>query len=234
MSEFRLSFPAWLLAGKSRLSAEDVLTLRRVSFPDGVRASDDADLLLAIHHSCPEKCDEWDAFFIEALTNFIVHHTHPQGSLDDTNVAWLSRMLSSDGVVHSPTAFEVLMHVIDVSAHIPPALSALALDQLRHALSDGVGAYRQMRSVDSKAITRHDLEFIEHVLRTSIDASGINLSPVEIDALVRIDQATVSQPNYAGWVQLRDAVKRMHKGSTPRTRWLRVPDEIFTDVEAAA
>jgi hypothetical protein len=234
MSEFRLSFPAWLLAGKSRLSAEDVLTLRRVSFPDGVQASDDADLLLAIHHSSPEKCDEWDAFFIEALTNFIVHHTHPQGSLDDINVAWLTQMLSSDGVVHSPTEFEVLMHVIDLSAHIPPALSALALDQLRHALSDGVGAYRQMRSLDSKAITRHDLQFIEHVLRTAVDAAGINLSPLEIDALMRIDQATVSRPNHPGWVEFRDAVTLMPTGGKPRAPWLRVPDEIFADVEAAA
>ena len=234
MSEFRLSFPAWLLAGKSRLSAEDVLTLRRVSFPDGIRASDDAALLLAIHHSCPEKCDEWDGFFIEALTNFIVHHTYPQGSLDDINVAWLIRMLSSDNVVHSPTEFEVLMHVIDVSAHIPPLLSAFALDQLRHALNDGVGAYRQVRSVDRKGVTRHDLDFIHHVLRTSVHAGGMTLSPIEIEALDRIDKATVSQANHPGWAELRNAASPRSDGNAPRTRWLRVPDDMFTDTEAAA
>lgn len=231
MSEFRLSFPAWFLAGKSRLSAEDLLTLRRVSFPDGIRASEDAALLLAIHHSFTEKCDEWDGFFIEGLTDFIVHHTHPQGSLDDVNVAWLIQVLSSNGVVHAPAEFEVLMHVIDMSLSVPAALRAFALDQLAHALSAGVGAYRQMRNIDCKNVTRHDLDFILHVLRTSIDASA--MAPVEIEALQRIDEATASQANHPGWTELRNVVRQAQPGN-PGVRWLRVPDAMFTEVEAAA
>jgi hypothetical protein len=233
MSEFRLSFPAWLLAGKSRLSAEDVLTLRRVSFPDGVRTSDDAALLLAIHHSCPEKCDEWDGFFIEALTSFVVHHTHPQGSLDDINVAWLIQILSSGGVVHSSTEFEVLMHVIDRSDHIPPLLAAFALDQLRHALADGIGAYRHARNVDHRGITRHDLEFIRHVLQGAGTVEGLRLSPAELEALDRIELAAASQSNHPGWAELRSVVRPGQNAAADGTRWLRVPDEMFKDVEAA-
>lgn len=234
MSEFRLSFPASILAGKSRLSAEDVMTLRRISFPDGIRTLEDTALLVAIHHSCLEKCDEWDAFFIETLTDFTVNHAHPQGALDDTNVGWLIRMLSSDGVIHSPTEFEVLMHVIERSSNVPASLSAFALDQVLHALRDGVGAYRQVRSLDSRGVTRHDVDFMQYVLRISTGKSGIILSEVEIEALDRIDLATLAHANDARWAELRDAVRLHRQKSARRGRWLRVPDEMFNDNEAAA
>ncbi|WP_423340790.1 hypothetical protein [Rhizobium sp. HT1-10] len=234
MSKFRLSFPAWILAGKSRLSAEDVMTLRRVSFSDGIRTSEDAALLLAIHHSCPEKCDEWDAFFIEALTDFAVNRTLPQGSLNDVNVAWLVQVLSSDGVIHSPTDFEVLMHVIETSSNVPASLSAFAIDQVRYALTDGIGAYRHLRVFDSRGVTRHDVDFMRYVLRSSTGKSGIILSESEIDALERIDQATVAYANDAQWAELRDAVRLHRQKSAGRGRWLRVPDEMFVDNEAAA
>lgn len=234
MSEFRLSFPANLIAGKSRLSAEDVSILRKVSFPHGIRSSDDAVLLLAIHNSCPEKCDEWGAFFIEALTDFVVHHAYPQGSLDDINAAWLIRMLSRGGVIHSEIEFEVLLSVIGASQNVPPMLAAFALDQLRFALADGVGAYRHYRAIQRQGITQHDLDFVHHVLRNAISGSEMTLSAVEIEALDRIDQAVQPGANHPGWAELRLAVKLRRDESKRLTRWLRVPDDMFADANAAA
>ena len=240
MSEPRLSFSARFLVEKGRLSAEDVMTLRSESFPDGVRSSDDAALLLAIQYSCPEQSAEWDAFFIEALTDFVVRQTHPQGSLDDTNATWLIKVLSSDGVIHSSTEFEVLMHVLDVATDIPPMLVAFALDQLRHALSNGVGAYRQARSVDRDGITLHDLDFIRYVLRGSLAASGTVLSPVEVAALVRIDQATIARVNHPGWASLRQAFRLQRPenprepAEIPRSGWLRLPDAPPAEIDTAA
>ena len=234
MSEFRLSFPASFIAGKVRLSAEDVSILRRVSFPDGIRSSDDAVLLLAIQNSCPEKCDEWSAFFIEALTSFIVHQTHPHGSLDDNNAAWLIRILSRGGVIHSAMELEVLLSVIDASASVPPTLSAFALDQLRHALSDGIGAYRSLRAMDRQGITRHDLEFVHHVLRKAALAGDRALSQIEVNTLDCIDQAVQAGVNHPGWAELRKAVKRRQDEAGRNARWLRVSDDMLTGTNAAA
>jgi hypothetical protein len=229
MSEPRLSFSAPYPAGEYWLSADDVATLRKARFPDGIRTADDAALLLAIHYSCNEKSDEWHGFFIAALTDFIVRQVYPQGSLDDINVAWLIRTLSNDGVIASTTEFEVLMNVLDVSAHTPPALIAFALDQLRHALGDGVGAYREARSINGDGITRHDLDYIRHVLGASIGASSIVLlSPVIIEALERLDQATRARANHPGWAELLEA-SRQQPQENPRTRWIRVPDTMFAE-----
>lgn len=236
MSEFRLSFPAWLLAGRNRLSAEDVLTLRRVSFPDGIRSSEDVALLLSIHHSSVEKCDEWDGFYIGELADFIVHHSQPQGTLDDANAAWLIEAISTDGIIRSPTDFEVLLAVLDIASHVPPVFAAFAIDQLRYAVVAGTGAYSQVRSVDSRGVTRHDVEFIRHVLRNSVDAGGIALAPLEIQALDRIAVATERQVHHADWLQLRKTVRAKWHESGPRIRWLRVSDEMLAEgnTEAAA
>ena len=41
MSEFRLAFPACVIAGKHRLTAEDISLLRKHTFPEGIRTADD-------------------------------------------------------------------------------------------------------------------------------------------------------------------------------------------------
>ena len=101
MSEFRLAFPACVIAGKHRLTAEDIVLLRKHTFPEGIRTSDHVVVMLALNSSCPEKCAEWNTFFIEQLAGFIVDYTYPQGSLDEINVAWIMRMFTTDGVVNS-------------------------------------------------------------------------------------------------------------------------------------
>ena len=110
MSEFRLAFPACVIAGKHRLTAEDIVLLRKHTFPEGIRTSDHVVVLLALNNSCPEKCPEWNTFFIEQLAGFIVDYTYPQGSLDEINVAWIMRMFTTDGVVNSALELELILH----------------------------------------------------------------------------------------------------------------------------
>lgn len=58
MSELRLSYPACAIAGKTRLTAEDIGILREHVFAGGLTSSQDAMILLAINSSCGEKCRE--------------------------------------------------------------------------------------------------------------------------------------------------------------------------------
>jgi hypothetical protein len=222
MSEFRLSFPACLIAGKNRLAAEDLLTLSSVTFPVGVRTSEDAVILLALQNSCPEKCAGWDAFFIEALTDFIVHYCYPQGSLDEINAAWLVRMLSTDGAVNSPLELELLLHAIEVSASVPSSLAAFALDQLRLAIEEDIGAYRLIRPADGPGITRHDLDYTHRILRDAVGRERIVLSFQEISVLRRIDAATAACLNHPGWHALMAAIEMCEEDSLRRGPWLRL------------
>ncbi|WP_064710513.1 hypothetical protein [Rhizobium bangladeshense] len=219
MSEFRFAFPACVVAGKHRLTAEDIVLLRKHAFPEGIRTSQDVVAMLALNNSCPEKCAEWNAFFVEQIAGFIVHYTYPQGSLDEINVAWIMRMFTTDGVVNSALELELILHVMEISANVPGELRALALDQLRLAITDGVGGYQLSRAVDRKNITRQDVDFTMRILRS------IAVSPAEYGVLHQIEQATLPGANHPHWAGIMAAVTLRDRPESRRSRWLRVVDD---------
>lgn len=235
MNEFRFSFPASLIAGKSRLSAEDLMTLRKVTFPDGIRTPDDAITLLALQNACLEKCEQWNTFFVEALAEFVVHHSHPQGLLSENKVDWLICMLSDDGVVKSPLELEAILHIIEVSSDRSTDLSTLALDQLRLAITRGAGAYtRPTDPAHRPCITLRDLDYINRILRAAYDRGRLLLSAPEIAVLSKIAAATSAAVNHPGWEELMACVQ-LREEERPRTsRWLRVSDDIFASDGRAA
>jgi hypothetical protein len=82
MSDFRLSFPARVIAGKSRLSAEDLTIPRGTNSPDEVPMSKEAVTPLPFQDFHTDNSDEWNAFFLEAISEFIVHDTRSGGPED--------------------------------------------------------------------------------------------------------------------------------------------------------
>ncbi|MCJ7997913.1 hypothetical protein J5N58_25325 [Rhizobium cremeum] len=239
MSEFRLSFPANVIAGKNRLSAEDILLLRKYSFPLGIRTTDDVVTLLALNNSCPDKCEEWNSFFIESLTAFIVEHCYPQGSLDDINVEWMKCVLSTGGTIETSLELAVLLHVIDVVPHVPPSLRVFALDQLRIALAENAGALSTER-FPSDGITAYDLVYLDRVLRSAFDGGVLRLTERERDALLAIEAAASKASSHVRWRDLLASTGRdIASSPRPKTedlsnRWLKVPDHVFLDAEQVA
>ncbi|MBY5365674.1 hypothetical protein HFO91_06135 [Rhizobium leguminosarum] len=225
MSEFRLAFPACVVAGKHRLTAEDIVLLRKHAFPEGIRTSDDVVAILALNNSCPEKCAAWNAFFVEQLAGFIVHYTYPQGSLDEINVAWIMRMFTTDGVVNSALELELILHVMEISADVPGELRALTLDQLRLAITDNIGGYKLSRAVDRRGITRQDIDFAMRIFRSVAEGGVIPVSSVEYGVLQQIEQATLDCANHPHWAGIMAAVKLREYAEPRRSRWLRIVDE---------
>ncbi|MBY5402452.1 hypothetical protein [Rhizobium leguminosarum] len=225
MSEFRLAFPACVVAGKHRLTAEDIVLLRKHAFPEGIRTSDDVVAMLALNNSCPEKCAAWNAFFVEQLAGFIVHYTYPQGSLDEINVAWIMRMFTTDSVVNSALELELILHVMEISADVPGELRALALDQLRLAITDNIGGYKLSRAVDRRGITRQDIDFTMRIFRSVAEGGVIPVSSVVYGVLQQIEQATLACANHPHWAGIMAAVKLRDYAEPRRSRWLRIVDE---------
>lgn len=225
MSEFRLAFPACVVAGKHRLTAEDIVLLRKHSFPEGIRTSDDVVAMLALNNSCPEKCADWNAFFVEQLAGFIVHYTYPQGSLDEINVAWIMRMFTTDGVVNSALELELILHVMEISADVPVELRALALDQLRLAITDNIGGYKLSRAIDRRGITRQDIDYAMRIFRSVAEGGTIPVSSVEYGVLQQIEQATLRGANHPQWAGIMAAVELRDYAEPRRSRWLRIVDE---------
>ena len=103
MGELIMSAPVAGLTSKSRIAAEDVAMLRHEVFGDGVVTRGEAEALFALDATAKDKCQEWPPFFVEAVTDYIVHQEKPSGYISQDNADWLIRTISRDGMVDSRT-----------------------------------------------------------------------------------------------------------------------------------
>lgn len=179
MSELRLSCPACVIAGKTRLTAEDIGILREHVFAGGLTSSQDAMILLAINSSCSNKCTEWHHYFIETMTDFIVHCSDPQGTMDEWKADWLVAMISTRGVINSSIELDLLFHVIDISSRIPDNLSIFALEQIRLAITDEMGAWAGMRGSRQRGLQKTDVMLIARVMSAIARSRGSQLTARE-------------------------------------------------------
>ncbi|MFB9950768.1 hypothetical protein ACFFP0_18100 [Rhizobium puerariae] len=236
MSGFRFSFPACVIAGKGRITADDILMLRTYAFPDGIRSAEDARALLALNDLCPASGPEWAGYFVESLAMFVVHRSEPAGMIDDANAAWLMRTIAADGVVRSAPELELLLHAMEIASEVPESLSAFALDQLRLALGpEAQGAYRAGRPA-TEGINAHDLAYIWRVLRGAFERGRLMLSPSETLVLREIDRLAPRSAHHPAWSEMMAAVVTYER---PREilrtkRWLSIDDSHLLNDEMAA
>jgi hypothetical protein len=234
MSNFTCRYPASAIAGKHRLTADDILVLRKHMFPTGLTSADDAEQLLAVHRSAAEKCPGWDNWFIETMAAYIVVHCYPQYSLDELNAEWLMALLAPDGVACNGAELEVVLHAIEMASAVPDILSCFALGQLQLALQGGRGAYAESRTSKRSGIASQDMAFVYRILRGSLFAGKMVLSKLEVSALDRIDALVRGKVNDPRWNALmRSLSMRTSEGHTAATPWLQMPEEDVALDEAA-
>ncbi|WP_455271890.1 hypothetical protein [Rhizobium herbae] len=161
------------------MTADDIAILREHVFVPGITASQDAVILLAINSSCSEKCAEWHHYFIDTLTDFIVHTCYPQGAMDELNADWLIAMISTRGVVNSRMELDLLFHIIDISTRIPDSLSIFALEQIRMAMTENVGAWAGLRGNRQNGLQKADILLIARVMSAIARSRGSQLKARE-------------------------------------------------------
>jgi hypothetical protein len=203
-------------------------------FPKGLTSAEDASQLLAMHRCPAQKGPEWDNWFVETMTAYIVVHCYPQYSLDELNGEWLIAMMAPDGVILSAAELEVVLHAMEMACAVPDLLSSLALDQLRLALQSGEGAYAEGRVTKRSGIARQDIEFVYRILRGSLFTGKMVLSVTEVSVLDRIDALVRGRVNDPSWADLmRSLSVRTAEGHATAAHWLNMlADDIVLD-EAA-
>jgi hypothetical protein len=83
---------AKLMRMLSGVDAADVPALRGMIEETGGLSRAEADALIAIEAAPAPKCDDWAAFFIDALTDHIVWQSRPTGVVNESQGEWLIAM----------------------------------------------------------------------------------------------------------------------------------------------
>ena len=93
-------FKAELLAD-GVIDAEEVAKLKEVLYADGVIDKEEADFLFELNDAVTGKANDasWDAFFIQAISDFLLKDEVSSGEIDTDEAAWLIEKIGADGQV---------------------------------------------------------------------------------------------------------------------------------------
>ncbi|TPK94910.1 hypothetical protein FJ934_13565 [Mesorhizobium sp. B2-4-12] len=197
-----MSAPVAGLTSKISITPQDVVMLRRDVFADGVVTRGEAEALFALDQTARDKCAEWAPFFVEAVTDYIVHQERPEGYISQDNADWLIRTISRDGMVDSRTELELLVHVLEETKSSPDRLCVYALEQVAHAVVDGKGPLMLGGALVPGLVAKAEVDLLRRILYAHGGDGNIAITRGEAEVLFRINEQTAQANNDPSWNEL--------------------------------
>ncbi len=185
------------------ISELDVTRLRGLFYADGIIDSDEAETLIKANRACREKPQEFNDFFVEALTDFVVKQTAPTGYITAENAAWLMQSLKTpEGRVANRAELELLINALDKARWSPPSLIEFCLAQIKHAVIDGVGPTRRETDTTPATISEAEVELIRRMIYAFGGDGSIAVTLREAEVLFEINDALSDGEINGAWTEL--------------------------------
>lgn len=189
------------IADKGRVSAEDVLHLRRQVFVDGVVCEAESNELFALADKAPDGDREWPAFFVEAQSLYLVNHQEPKGYVDQAQADVLIRKIAGDGRVETALELELLVKVLEIATRVPESLVHFALDAVKQMVMSGEGATKHGEASPG-VITASDVAYLRRILYAGAGAGQVGITQREAELLFDLNDATIAAENDPAWSDL--------------------------------
>ena len=187
---------------RKAVSLEDVLVLRRHVWPDGAISKSEAEMLFRINDAVESSCGEWDDFFVEAITTFLVEQAHPEGFVSEGDAGWLERLILHDDKICGATELEALVTVLEHAKHVPHRLEMLALETVRDAVLNGDGVLLSNGALEQGVIGDPEVSLLRRVLYAKGGARGDAISLDEAKLVFELNDATAEQTKCTVWTTL--------------------------------
>ena len=190
------------IADKGTISAEDVLSLRREVFTDGVVCEAEAEMLFGLNEACTAADDAWGEFFTEALTDYLVHQAQPEGYISESNAKWLMQRIAQDGKVDTQTELDLVVRVLDKAQSSPEALVAFVLEEVKRGVLEGEGPVGRGRDLKPGVIGEAEVELLRKILYSFGGDGNIAITKAEAEVLFDLNDATSEADNHPSWSDL--------------------------------
>ncbi len=190
------------LALKPCITAVDVVRLHDALTFDGPVTEHEARELFAIELSACEKHPSWKGFFIDALTEFAVHHTPPHGYLTALEADWLLRLAAPQGRILSPNILSLLQTLLSLARWAPERLISTLLDEVYCAISASDGPLRQGHAFAPGTITERDCDVVRNILYCASTCGQGSIARVEAEGLLAINSVITNSEPLAAWSDL--------------------------------
>lgn len=182
-------FSATLKAG-GRVTAEDVVAVRREVWPDGAISAEEAESLFELHRLASDPGPEWADFFIEAMCEHVVNGQEPKGYVDDGKAAWLIGQIEADGEGLPPRAaidLELVVKILDRALNCPASLKSWALGRIEQAVAR------------DRRVGGDEVNLLRRIVFACGGDGALTVSQDEAQALWRIKDICLQSENDPGW-----------------------------------
>ena len=184
-----------------RISAEEIVELRRMGWADGLIGPDEAESLFTANDACNEPTPEWCDFFVEALSTFIVQTVPPAGYIDEEMGDELIARIDCDGKLGSMAELELLVRVLEIAQNAPDRLKAYALKQVEEAVLNGEGPTRH-GELSAKGINETECTLLRRLIFAPAGDRPAAVSKDEAEMLFRLKDAALYDVNAPEWEKL--------------------------------
>jgi hypothetical protein len=188
-------------AADGTISPEEILILRRAGWQDGKIDAEEAEAIFAVNDRIAEHSPEWADFFVEALSEFIVHGTPPVGYVDEAQADWLMAHIDRDGKLESMAELELVVKLLERATAAPERLRTYAIAQIEKAVLTGEGPTRR-GALDKGAITDAEAQLLRRAIFAPASDRPAGVSRAEAEMLFRLKDATLGAANGPEWKRL--------------------------------
>ncbi|MBA4130954.1 MAG: hypothetical protein C0519_05980 [Hyphomicrobium sp.] len=191
------------IISRGSIREQDVMRMRQSFYDDGLITPEEADQLIRLNAACPVQDAAWSPFVVQAICDYIVNQTEPEGYVTAANADWLIAMIAPEGRVRSKTELDLLLQVLDTARWSPERLVRFALDEVKRAIIEGDGPLRMNGTRQTGTITDAEVDLIRRILYAFGGDGNIAITRAEAEVLIAIEEslATGGTPNPA-WTDL--------------------------------
>jgi hypothetical protein len=180
----------------------DVLRLRSAVYNDGVMTAEEAEALFKLTETCTLQDPAWVDFYIEALTDYLVHQAEPEGYLTAEDAHRLIARIASVGKIERKSDFDLVLNVLDKSRWSPVSLSRFALQQIKRAVVDGDGPLRVGQPQQHGKINEPEVEVARRILYAFGGDGSVAVTRPEAEVLFDINDAIGDPQANPAWTDL--------------------------------
>jgi hypothetical protein len=198
-----------------RITAEELLSLRREGWGDGIITRAEAEALFAVNNALHERTPEWCDFFVEAIGEFVLNGTPPRLQCSVEEAEWLIGQIDHDGVVESMVELETMVRILERAENTPDLLKNYVLGVVEREVLTGTGPTRCGGQLSATHISAAECRIIRRVIFASGGHGPAAVTRFDAEMLFRLKDETLAEENAAEWDDLFiDGVANFLKGFT--------------------
>ncbi|HYC98615.1 hypothetical protein [Brevundimonas sp.] len=176
------------IVARGEVTANDVLALRREVFGEITVTPEEVEALFRVDEGTERRVPEWRAFFLEAMTDWLVRQQEPSGYITQEQADWLVARIEADRRVRNGTELELVVRALELADEAPASLSAFGLSLVTRAVVENDGI-----------ISADEVERMRRLVFALAGPGRMAVTREEAGALFDLNDATRGRDNDPGW-----------------------------------